>query len=391
MHRYIKKLMLMVAMLVILTSQLGGAEGVQAASSKSSLSLNCKRAVIMDLDSGKVLYKKNANQKCHNASTTKLITAIVAAENNKSLNKKVRISYNASASNPGGSTSVRIGMSSGDRYRMKDLLHVMLLKSANDSAVAVAEGTSGSVSKFMKVANRTAKRIGCKNTVFGTPNGLRSSATHYTTAYDMALIMRHAYNNDSLRDIMKKRTYSFRSVSGRYHSVTNTNLLLGSKDYYCIGKTGYGWTADYCFAGVYTYKGHSYVVVALGSGSEGSRWGDTKKMISACKKNAKEVAKTLKLNKTTIELTEGDTYQLKVKKTKGTPKWSVKNKAVATVGDNGQVTGKSAGTTIIYATLYGKKLKCKVKVTEPVTEESDETGSTREEEITSEPQITTEE
>ncbi|MBQ9984255.1 MAG: D-alanyl-D-alanine carboxypeptidase [Lachnospiraceae bacterium] len=378
MRNYIKRIILGLAFFVMLASELGGVQGVCAATSKISLSLNCRRAVIMDLDSGKVLYKKNANQKCHNASTTKLMTAIVAVENNKSLNKKVRISYNASASNPGGSTSVRIGMSTGDRYRMKDLLHAMLLKSANDSAVAVAEGTSGSVTKFMKVANRTAKRIGCKNTVFGTPNGLRSSATHHTTAYDMALIMRHAYNNEQLRNIMKKKTYSFRSVNGRYHSVTNTNLLLGSKDYYCIGKTGYGWTADYCFAGVYTYKGHSYVVVALGSGSEGSRWGDTKKMISACKTNAKEVAKTLELNKTTIELTEGDTYQLKVKKTKGTPKWSVKNESIASVDENGQVTGKSAGTTTVYATLYGKKLQCKVRVTKPVTEESNEAVSTSE-------------
>lgn len=380
---YIKRVICIFAFFLLFSSELGEMKEVHAATSKISLPLNCQRAVIMDLDSGKVIYRKNATQKCHNASTTKLMTAIVAAEKNSSLNKKVRISYNASAP-AGGSTAVRLGMSVGDQYRMKDLLHAMLLMSANDSAVAVAEGTSGSVAKFMRVVNRKAKKIGCKNTVFGTPNGLRSGATHYTTAYDMALIMRHAYNNKKLRNIMKKSTYSFRSAYGRSHTVSSTNVLLGSKYYYCIGKTGYGWTADYCFAGVYTYREHSYVVVVLGSGRDETRWSDVKCMISACKKNAKEVAKSLELNKTIIKLNKGDTCQLKVKKTKGSPKWSVKNKKIATVSKTGLVKAKKPGTTVVYATLYGKKLRCRVKVKKPASKENADTKNTSEEQVTTE-------
>lgn len=330
---------------------------VYAKTSKISLALSGKRAVIMDLDSGKVIYSKNAKTKCHNASTTKLMTAIVAVEKNKSLKKKIRISSNANSV-----TGVRLGMSTGDRYYLRDLLHAMLLPSANDCAIAVAEGTSGSVDKFMKEVNKKAKKIGCKNTHFGTPNGLRSSKTHYTTAYDLALIMRYAYNNDTIRAILKKRQYTFKSIGGRYHSVTSTNHLLGSKDYYCIGKTGSGWTAKYCFAGIYTYKGHSYVIVTLGSAGDGERFNDARKMISACKKNAMEVQKSLSLNKSSVEMEVDSFVNLKVKGIKADVKWSSSNKDVATVDANGKVTAKKAGKAVISAKVYGKTLKCRVKV-----------------------------
>lgn len=328
-----------------------------AKTSKISLSLSGKRAVIMDLDSGKVIYSKNAKTKCHNASTTKLMTAIVAVEKNKSLKKKIRISSNANSV-----TGVRLGMSTSDRYYLRDLLHAMLLPSANDCAIAVAEGTSGSVNKFMKEVNKKAKKIGCKNTHFGTPNGLRSSKKHYTTAYDLALIMRYAYNNDTIRKILSKKQYSFKSIGGRYHSVTSTNHLLNSKDYYCVGKTGSGWTAKYCFAGVYTYKGHSYVIVTLGSAGDGERFRDARKMISACKKNAKEVQKSLSLNKSAVEMEIDSSVKLKVKGIRADVKWSSNNKNVAVVDADGRVTAREAGEAVISAKVYGKTLKCKVKV-----------------------------
>jgi len=260
----------------------------KSAVSKIKLSLTGKCAVIMDMDSGKILYSKNGNVKRHNASTTKLATAIVAVERNKSLKKKIKISGNAS-NNGSSADTVKLGMSTGDSYYLKDLLHAMLLKSANDTAVAIAEGTSGSEARFMKQVNKKMKKIGCKNTVFGTPNGLRSSNTHYTTAKDLAKIMRYAYQNDTIRKILKKKTYSFKSIRGRRHTVSSTNALLNSKDYYCVGKTGNGWTAQYCYTGVYTYKGHSYVIVTLGNATDGGKWSDAKKMMAACKKHAKEV------------------------------------------------------------------------------------------------------
>ncbi len=344
---------ILIAAMLITTS----APAYAKTSSKISLSLNGKRAIIMDMDTEEVLYSKNAKKKCHNASTTKLMTAIVAVEKNKSLNKKVKISRNVASTDGAG-----ISLARGSRYRMKDLLHGMLIPSANDCAVAVAEGTSGSVDKFMKEVNKKVKKIGCKNTRFGTPSGLRSSKKHYTTAYDLALIMKYAYQNTTIRKILQKKRYSFKSTGGKYHSVTSTNHLLNSKAYYCVGKTGTGGTAKYCFTGVYTYKGHSYVIVTLGSSGDGARFRDARKMISACKKNAKEVQKSLVLNMTSAEMEVDSFVNLEVKGTKAAVKWSSKDYKIATVDNNGNVTGKQEGTATIYAKVYGKTLKCKVKV-----------------------------
>ena len=341
----------------------------KSATSKIKLSLSGKSAVIMDMDSGKILFNKNASTKRHNASTTKLATAIVAVEQNKSLKKKIKITNNASF-NGSRFDIVKIGMSTGDSYYLKDLLHAMLLKSANDTAVAIAEGTSGSEVRFMKQVNKKMKKIGCKNTVFGTASGLRSNKTHYTTAKDLALIMRYAYQNDIIRTILQKNSYSFKSLGGRKHTVTSTNVLLRNKTYYCVGKTGNGETAKYCYTGVYTYKGHSYVIVTLGNETDSGKWNDAKKMMDACKKHAKEVQKSLSLNETIAEIPVESTFKLKVLKVNGRVTWSSKNPQVASVDENGLVTGKQAGTTTIYAKLYGKKLQCIINVVElaPSTE-----------------------
>lgn len=270
--------MLLICIITISTAAPAYAE----AFSKKALSLSGKCAIIMDMDTGKILYRKNAKKKCHNASTTKLMTALVAVEKNKSLKKKMRVSYHASSTSP-----VKLGMKTGDSYYLRDLLHALLIRSANDTAVTIAERTSGSTKKFMKEVNKKVKKLGCKNTKFGTPNGLYTSKAHYTTAYDLALIMQTAYNNEILRGIMQKKKYSFKSIGGRRHLVESTNNLLKSKPYYCVGKTGTGKTARYCFTGVYTYKGHSYVIVTLGGRNDKSRWSDAKKMMAACKEYAK--------------------------------------------------------------------------------------------------------
>lgn len=363
-----KKLIIvfLIAILTLTSVQLVHAK----TSSDMNLSLTGKRAVIMDIDSGKLLYKKNDTVRCHNASTTKLATAIVAVEQNKSLKKKIRISYNAS-NNGSSSDTVKLGMRTGDSYYLNDLLHAMLLKSANDTAVAIAEGTSGSESLFMKQINKKMKTIGCKNTVFGTPNGLRSSNTHYTTAKDLALIMRYAYQNDTIQNILKKKSYSFKSIHGRYHTVTNTNVLLNSKDYYCVGKTGNGWTAQYCYTGVYTYKGHSYAIVTLGNATDSGKWSDAKKMIAACKKHAKEIQKSLSLNKTSAEIMVNSSVKLKIKNCKADVIWTSKNKRIAKVDKNGMVTGLKPGTATICAHVYGKTLKCKVSIMKDTKNELD--------------------
>ena len=243
-----------------------------------SVSVHAKRAIIMDMETEEVLYGKHIREKCENASTTKLLTAITAVEQT-SLKKKVQISGNVIRTEP---TCYRFRQ--GDTYYMKELLHATLIMSANDAAVAVAEGSSGSVNHFLKQANAKAKKIGCKNTHFATVNGLHTGQKHYTTAYDMAKITKYAYNIPQLRNIMKKSSYTVKSTTGRKKKVESTNVLLKSKKYYCIGKTGTGSVARYCFAGVYTYKKHPYVLVVFGCSKEENRWKDIKHMINACRK-----------------------------------------------------------------------------------------------------------
>lgn len=254
----------------------GVCENVCAAS-KVHPSIKGKHAIIMDADTGKIIYKKNAYSKCHNASTTKLMTAVVALEENKNLNKKIKISKYASST-----IGVSINSRAGEKYYLKDMVNAMLIRSACDCAIAVAEGTCGNEKKFVKKMNKKCKEIGCKHTMFSTASGLRNGNAHYTTSYDLALITRYAYANKTIRKILSKKSYSFKSVSGRKCCVKNTNELLKSKKYKCVGKTGTGETAKYCFTGVYTYKKHTYVFNVLGSTNEEERWNDARKLIDAC-------------------------------------------------------------------------------------------------------------
>lgn len=249
-----------------------------SAKNEISVSVNAKRAIIMDMETEEVLYGKHIREKCENASTTKLLTAITAVERT-SLKKKVRISGNVIRTEP---TCYRFRQE--DTYYMKELLHATLIMSANDAAVAVAEGSGGSVKNFLKQANAKAKKIGCRNTHFATVNGLHTGETHYTTAYDLAKITKYAYGIPELRSIMKKSDYTVKSVTGRKKKVEATNILLKSRKYYCVGKTGTGSVARYCFAGVYKYRKHPYVLVVLGCSKEEDRWKDVRHMINACRK-----------------------------------------------------------------------------------------------------------
>ncbi len=284
MNKIVSKLFFVLLLLGTLVGFQGNTVDAKKDMPIDDLSITGKYAIIMDMDTEEILYRKNANTKCENASTTKLLTAIVAVENNSSLSKKIKISAKAS-----NTMAVKIYMNRGDWYSLNDLLHATLIRSANDCAVAIAEGTSGSVKQFMKDMNQRAKEIGCKNTHFGTPNGLYTTKTHHTTASDLAKITKYAYNNATIRKIMKKKKYTFKSKKGKVHKVESTNLLLKNEKYYCVGKTGSGTVAKYCFAGVFTYEGRSFVLITLGNKMEKGRWKDTKKMIRACKKYAREV------------------------------------------------------------------------------------------------------
>lgn len=250
------------------------------ASTKSPDDLYALSAVLMDGDSGRVLYQKSGDTPRPNASTTKVMTCILALENGKG-DDYVKISANA-ANQP----EVRLGLSAGEQYYLEDLLYSLMLQSHNDSAVAIAECIGGSVENFSDMMNAKAKEIGCQNTHFVTPNGLdaeNSEGTHHTTAEDLALIMRYAIRSDIFLKIMQTEEYSFSDLSKKRHfSVHNTNALLHMTDGVLAGKTGYTGDAGYCYVCACQKDGKTFIISLLGAGWPGHKnykWHDTLELL----------------------------------------------------------------------------------------------------------------
>lgn len=237
-------------------------------------------AVLMDGESGRVLYEKDGERPLANASTTKVLTCIVALENSPG-DDYVQVSQNA-ASQP----EVKLGLQKGEQYYLEDLLYSLMLKSHNDTAVAIAEHCGGSVEGFARMLNRKAKQIGCKNTYFITPNGLDAedeNGKHHTTAKDLALIMRYAIKNETFLHIAQTRDYTFSEITGkRTFSVHNANAFLDMRDGVLAGKTGYTSQAGYCYVCAWEKEDKTFIVSLLGCGwpnHKTYKWSDTKKLL----------------------------------------------------------------------------------------------------------------
>ena len=237
-------------------------------------------AVLMDGESGRVLYEKDGERPLANASTTKVLTCIVALENSPG-DDYVQVSQNA-ASQP----EVKLGLQKGEQYYLEDLLYSLMLKSHNDTAVAIAEHCGGSVEGFARMLNRKAKQIVCKNTYFITPNGLDAedeNGKHHTTAKDLALIMRYAIKNETFLHIAQTRDYTFSEITGkRTFSVHNANAFLDMRDGVLAGKTGYTSQAGYCYVCAWEKEGKTFIVSLLGCGwpnHKTYKWSDTEKLL----------------------------------------------------------------------------------------------------------------
>lgn len=237
-------------------------------------------AVLMDGESGRVLYEKDGERPLANASTTKVLTCIVALENSSG-DDYVQVSQNA-ASQP----EVKLGLQKGEQYYLEDLLYSLMLKSHNDAAVAIAEHCGGSVEGFARMLNRKAKQIGCKDTYFITPNGLDAedeNGKHHTTAKDLALIMRYAVKNETFLHIAQTRDYTFSEITGkRTFSVHNANAFLDMRDGVLAGKTGYTSQAGYCYVCAWEKEGKTFIVSLLGCGwpnHKTYKWSDTEKLL----------------------------------------------------------------------------------------------------------------
>lgn len=239
-----------------------------------NLSSDC--ALLINANTGKVVYAKNENVRHANASTTKIMTCILALENCK-LNEKVTFSPYAASIEPS-----KLYANEGEVFYLKDLLYSLMLPSHNDTAVAIAEHVSGSTAKFVNLMNKKAAAIGCTNTHFATPNGLDFGYDHYTTASDLAKIARYAIKRNMFRKLISTGYYSFSNLNtGRTYYIGTTNALLGNLPGVQGMKTGYTNKAGYCFVGLsYSQKGNTYISVVLGGSSSASRWEDSRRLLT---------------------------------------------------------------------------------------------------------------
>lgn len=253
---------------------------------KEKLSLNARAAVLMDADSGRILYGKNETMVFPMASTTKIMTLIVALEHNEP-DQIVMASAGASAM-----PEVRLGVHEGERYRMEDLYYAMMLESFNDAAMMIAEGTVGSVENFAELMNEKAISLGCTQTYFITPNGLDAAdekGVHSSTAEDMAKIMRYAIDNEDFLKITQTADYSFTDCDRkRSFEVHNKNVLLTMMDGVLSGKTGYTADAGYCYVCAVKKDDRTFIAALLGSGwppHKGYKWLDVQTLLDYGDKN----------------------------------------------------------------------------------------------------------
>ena len=253
---------------------------------KEKLSLNARAAVLMDADSGRILYGKNETMVFPMASTTKIMTLIVALEHNEP-DQIVMASAGASAM-----PEVRLGVHEGERYRMEDLYYAMMLESFNDAAMMIAEGTAGSAENFAELMNEKAVSLGCTQTYFITPNGLDAAdekGVHSSTAEDMAKIMRYAIDNEDFLKITQTADYSFTDCDRkRSFEVHNKNVLLTMMDGVLSGKTGYTADAGYCYVCAVKKDDRTFIAALLGSGwppHQGYKWSDVQTLLDYGDKN----------------------------------------------------------------------------------------------------------
>lgn len=254
-------------------------------------SLTSQATLIMEASTGKVIYENNGYEKKYPASTTKMMTAILAIEH-CNLDETATASESAIKSIPSGYATANIQI--GETLSVKDLLYALMLQSANESAVILAEHISGSTEAFAELMNKKAEEIGCKNTHFVNGNGVHNE-NHYSTAYDLALIGRYGMKNETFRNIVKEPSFTLPATSAypaETRTFTNTNNLLiydgrnRPDNYYyeyATGiKTGYTSNAKNCLVSSATKNGMDYICVVLGadiiygnSGSISARYVDT--------------------------------------------------------------------------------------------------------------------
>ncbi|MDN4527338.1 D-alanyl-D-alanine carboxypeptidase family protein [Fictibacillus fluitans] len=196
--------------------------------------VSARAAILMEQESGRILYARNEHRPMRIASITKIMTAIIAIESGK-LSDRVTIS-DAATRTEGSSLYLK----PGEHISLNDLVYGLMLRSGNDSAVAIAQYVGGSLDGFVYMMNEKAREIGMKNTQFRNPHGLDDHDDHYSSAYDMALLTRYAMDNEKFREISSSVIYRSPQEGEKWERIwRNKNKMLKLYPYSTGGKTGY--------------------------------------------------------------------------------------------------------------------------------------------------------
>lgn len=230
-----------------------------------------RAAVVLDGTTGRVIWERDADRQLPPASTTKIMTTMLALESGR-LDRTFAVSPYAASQAPS-----KLGLRAGQQMDLEDLAYALMLKSANDAAVVVAEGLAGSVPEFSALMNQRAREIGATNTHFHNPNGLPDDE-HLTTPHDMAIILRHALTVPGFREVAGTNAKIIQIEDERIHPVAlhSKNRLLNGYFVPVLGKTGYTRAAGRCFAGAAELNGRRVITVVFGASD---MWGDTRKLM----------------------------------------------------------------------------------------------------------------
>lgn len=271
-------------------------------------SLYAQSAVLMDADSGRILFEKNGEEIRANASTTKILTCILALEKGN-LRDEVVFSSEAAAQ-----PKVHLGAGAGRSFYLEDLLYSLMLESHNDSAVAVAEHIGGSTADFAAMMNEKAMELGCRNTHFVSPNGLDwadEGGAHSTTAADLARIMKYCIMEspkaEEFLTITRTANRSFSDIGGQgSYSCVNHNAFLSMMDGALTGKTGFTNQAGYCYVGALRENDRTFIIALLACGwpnNKNYKWSDARAMFGygLAAYQYEDVGKTFDLDPVAVE------------------------------------------------------------------------------------------
>lgn len=244
-------LLIPLCILFFISSDVCAADGINT---------SAKSCVVMEANSGRVLYAKNENQPLPEASTTKIMTALVVAEN-ADVDSIVEIPRQAQ-----GVEGSSIYLRAGEHLTVKELLYGLMLQSGNDCAVALALHVGGSIQGFADLMNEKARQLGCINTNFANPHGLPND-NHYTSAYDLGLISCAAMNNEIVKEIVSTKKISISNEGYDYNRIIlNKNKILNKFEGANGVKTGFTKKAGRCFVGAAERDGMQLIVVLLNCG-----------------------------------------------------------------------------------------------------------------------------